>query len=60
MNDPKIQDEARQPEADARKQAYEKPAITYRAPLEATAGACDVRPPGKTNIGSDVCSSTAS
>lgn len=40
MNDPKIQDPARPSESDAPKQKYEQPAITYRAPLEATAGEC--------------------
>lgn len=40
MNDPKIQNETRQQELDAPKRSYDRPAIIYRAPLEATAGAC--------------------
>lgn len=43
MNDPKIQNEAPQPKANAPKRPYVKPAIIWRAPLEATAGLCSTK-----------------
>lgn len=43
MNDPKVT-QAPLPD-ETPKQPYEKPAVIYRAPLEATAGVC--APPGK-------------
>ncbi len=47
-------------ESDMPKQAYECPAIIYRAPLETTAGECSTRPPGKTGTPQDPCSVTVS
>jgi hypothetical protein len=38
------------PEAETAKQPYEKPDVIYRAPLEATAGACGTSP-GKASGG---------
>lgn len=49
MNDPKKNQVLEQ--STAPKQPYEKPAIIYRAPLEATAGQCTPQPPGKTGLG---------
>jgi len=45
------------PLAEPVKRPYEKPAILYHEPLEATAGDCDVRPPGKADISCSVTSS---
>jgi hypothetical protein len=47
MNNPKVQNEVPQQEFDEPKRPYEKPAIVYRAPLEAVAGVCSASP-GKT------------
>lgn len=50
MNEPKVTNQV--PSQDeAPKQPYEKPAVIYRAPLEATAGQCTPQPPGKTGLG---------
>lgn len=48
MNDPKVTQVPLPDETP--KQPYEKPAVIYRAPLEATAGVC--APPGKADLGS--------
>jgi len=45
------------PEAETAKKSYEKPEIVFQAPLEATAGQCDTRPPGKADISCSVTSS---
>ena len=55
MNDPKILKEAAQPEPAAPKQPYEKPAIIFRAPLEATAGVCSEAPGKTAYIPPDTC-----
>jgi hypothetical protein len=47
MNDPKVLDETQKQDQKVTKQPYEKPAVIYRAPLEATAGDCNITPPGK-------------
>lgn len=50
MNEPKVTPQASSPDETLR-QPYEKPAVIYRAPLEATAGQCTPQPPGKTGPG---------
>jgi hypothetical protein len=45
MNTPK--NETPEQEAQALRKPYEKPAITFRAPLEAVAGQCGIVPPAK-------------
>ena len=45
MNNPKMNEAL--PQNETPKQPYEKPAMIYRAPLEATAGQCTPQPPGK-------------
>jgi len=47
MNDPKVLDETQKQDPKVTKQPYEKPAVIYRAPLEAIAGQCLPEPPGK-------------
>ena len=60
MNDPKVLDETQKQDPKVTKQPYEKPAVIYRAPLEAIAGEC-VQPPGKaTGIPPDSCTTITS
>ncbi|MBI5034133.1 MAG: hypothetical protein HZB51_26735 [Chloroflexi bacterium] len=54
MNDIKIEEKLT---PEQKKKTYEQPAIIYRAPLEATAGACSTNPPGKATAGCSVTSS---
>ncbi|MCX7840767.1 MAG: hypothetical protein N2559_15135 [Anaerolineae bacterium] len=56
MNDPQPNNNQVLQQNETPKQPYEKPAVIYRAPLEATAGQC-TESPGKTGIGCTVIQS---
>lgn len=49
MNEPKVTNQMSSQD-EMPKQPYEKPAVIYRAPLEAVAGQCTPQPPGKANL----------